>query len=111
MPTPISCSALEFVNFCLLRFNELGAVDRKWLVQNFAQFLRQNNGDGASVSSVNRDGKRAGITVGAVDGAVGFPHAIGVAGGMIGVTHEKNFCPKTLVQSMLGLNQCQIIAG
>jgi hypothetical protein len=34
-----------------------------------------------------------------------------VAGGMIGVTHEKNFCPKTLVQSMLGLNKCQIIAG
>jgi hypothetical protein len=34
-----------------------------------------------------------------------------MAGGMIVVPNEENFCPKILVQRVLGLNNREIIAG
>src|SRR5207253_3538413 len=76
-----------------------------------AQFLSQNDGNGARVLSVNRDRKRTGVPVVAVNGAVGFPNAVSMAGGMIVVSDEKDFCPEILVERVLGLNNRQIIAG
>jgi len=61
--------------------------------------------------SVNRDRKRTGVPVVAVNGAVGFPNAVSMSGGMIVVTDEENFRPEILVERVLGLNNGQIIAG
>src|SRR2546430_3455368 len=42
--------------------------------------------------------KGTGVAVITVDRAVSFPNAISMAGGMIGVTDEKNFCPEPFVE-------------
>src|SRR5205823_10147700 len=104
-------AGLEFVELGVLRFDELRAVDGKRLVHDFSQFLSQNDGNGARVTRVNRNLKRAGVPIVAVNGAFGFPNAVSMAGGMIVVTDEKNFCPEILVERMLSLNDRQIIAG
>src|SRR5205807_718165 len=57
VPARLSCLRLKFVELGALRFNELCLVDRKWLVQHLAQFLSQNDGDGAGVLRVNGDRK------------------------------------------------------
>ena len=104
-------SGLEFVDRGVLRFDELGAIDGKGLVHDLAQFLSQYDGNGSRIAGVNRNRKRTGVTIIAVNGAVRFPNAVGMAGGMIVVTNEENFCPEICVQSVLGLNHREVIAG
>jgi len=95
----------------VLRFDELRAVDGKRLVHDLAQFLSEYDGNGSRIARVNRNRKRTGVTIISVNGAFGFPNAISMAGRMIVVTDEENFCPKIRVQSVLGLNHRQVIAS
>ena len=95
----------------MLRFDKFCLVYRERLVQNFAELLRENNGDRASIAGVDRNRKRAGIAIVAVDRSVGFPNSIGVAGWVIVVANEKNFRPKIFIEAVLRFDGGQIIAS
>ena len=60
---------------------------------------------------VNRNRKRASVTVVTVNRSIGFPNAVGMTRWVIVIANEKNFCPKIFVQTMLGFNCGQIVAG
>src|SRR4029077_19333841 len=75
------------------------------------KFLGQNNRDRLCVPGVNRNRESAGVAVVSVNRAVCFPNAIGMTGGMVGITDQKNFRPKVLLQVVLGFDRRQIVAG
>src|SRR6185312_6749996 len=58
------------------------------------------------------DGNRkpAGISIISINGAVGFPYAIGMPGGVTGISNEENSCPKVLLQLVLSFDGRQVIA-
>ncbi len=95
----------------MLRFDKFRLVNRKRVIENFAELLGKNDGDGASVARVDGNGKRAGIAIVAIDRSIGFPHAISMAGWMIVVANEKNFRPKIFVQTVLRFDRGQIITS
>lgn len=101
---------LEPGKFSALRLDKFRAVDRERLVENLAQLLREDDSNGAGVLCVNWNRKCARIAIVPVDRAFRFPHAVSVTRGMVVVTHKKDFRPKILVQSVLGLDRGQIIA-
>src|SRR6266536_1190908 len=107
----LSRSPSEFVEVSVLRFDKFRLVYRERLVEDFAELLCQNDGNGASVARVNGNRKRAGIAIVAIDRSIGFPYAIGMAGWMIVVANEKNFRPKILIQTVLRFDRGQIITS
>ena len=107
----LSFPRLEFVNLRLVRFDEFRFVYAEIFVQHFAQFLRENDRDGASVLRVDRNLKRTGVAIVTVNCAVSFPNAVSVTRGMIVVADEKNFGPEVFVEGVLGFDGGQIIAG
>ncbi len=95
----------------LFELDEVGTVNGEMLVQDFAEFLGQNNRDGASVARVDRDREGAGVAIVAVNGAVGLPDTIGVPGGVAVVANEENSCPEVRFQTVLGFDRSEIITG
>src|SRR5438445_2912889 len=73
--------------------------------------MSQNNRNRFCVTSVNRNRETAGIPIVSIDRAVRFPNAIGVTGGMVDITDQKNFRPKVFLQGVLGFDRRQIVAG
>jgi hypothetical protein len=102
---------LEFGEVGVFRLDELRAVDRQRLIQNSPKLLSKDNGNGACIVRVNRNGKRACIAIVAVDRSLRLPNAVSVSGPMTIITNQQNFRPKILVQSVLGFDRGQIIAG
>ena len=95
----------------MLLFDKIRLVHGKRVVENFAELLCKNNGNGASVARVDGNGKCAGIAIVAIDRSIGFPHAISMAGWMIVVANEKNFRPKIFVETVLRFDRGQIITS
>ena len=95
----------------MLRFDEFRALDGERFVKHFAELLRENDGNGSSIASVNRNRKRPGIAIIPVDRAVGFPNAVSMASRVRVVANEKNSCPKIFIERVLGFNGGEIIAG
>lgn len=95
----------------MLRFDKFCLVHGKGLIQDFAELLRENNGNRASVAGVDWNRKRAGIAIVAVDRSIGFPNAIRVAGWVIVVANEKNFRPEIFIEAVLRFDDGQIIAS
>ena len=102
---------LVFEDLRVRRFDEFGAIHRKRLVQDLRKVLRKNDGDGLRVTCINGDRKRSGVAIIPVDRPIGLPNAISMAGGVIGVTNEKNFRPEIFLQAVLGFDGGKIIAG
>lgn len=107
----MGCWPLKSGELDVLRFHELGPINRKVFVKHFPEFLGQDDGNGARVTSVNRNWKRPGVAIVAVNGAVGFPNAVGVTSGVIVVSNEKNFGPKVSVERVLGFHGGEVVAG
>ena len=95
----------------MLLFDKTSLIYGKRMVENFAELLRENDGNGASVAGVDGNGECAGIAIVAIDCSIGFPHAISMAGWMIVVSNEKNFRPKIFVQTVLRFDRRQIITS
>jgi hypothetical protein len=107
----LSCSALEPVDVGVLRFDEFGAIHRKGLVKNFAELLGKNDRNCSRITRVNGNGKGTGIAIVTVNGAIGFPNAVSVTGGMIVVTNEENLGPEVLIERVLGFDRGEVVAG
>ena len=110
-PVALSCSALKSGQLSLLRLDELGPLDRKIFVKHFSQLLSQDDSNGARVTGINRNRERTGVAIITVNGSVGFPDAISVAGGVVVVSDQENFRPKIGVECVLSFERSQVIAG
>src|SRR5437868_14366803 len=75
------------------------------------QLLGQHDSDRSCVASINRDRERAGISIRTVDGAFGFPNAIGVSGRMIVVADKENLRPEVVLQAVLRFDRSEVIAS
>lgn len=80
-------------------------------MQYLRQFLGQNDGDRARIACVNGNGKRPRVSVVAVDVALSFPNAVGVAGRMILKSNEQDLGPEILIEGVLCFDDRQIIAS
>ena len=95
----------------MLLFDKIRLVYRQRVVEDFAELLCENDGNGASVARVDGNGKCTGIAIIAIDRSIGFPDAISVAGWVIVVANEKNFRPKIFIQTVLRFDRGQIITS
>src|ERR1700682_2050694 len=94
-----------------MRLDEVSLPDRKRLGHNPGEFLGQNDRNGARIACINRDRKRTGVAVVTVNGPIGFPHTISMAGWVVIIANKENFRPKTAFQTVLCFDYSQIIAS
>ena len=80
-------------------------------MQKFSELLGEDDRDRPRISGINWNGKRAGIAIVAVNVALRFPNAVGVAGWMVIKFHQEYFRPEISFELMLGLYDREIVAG
>jgi len=109
--TKPSRGVLEFVELGLRWLDEFGLRDEELFLERLRQSIGQHGRNHFRLAGVNRDRKGAGVAIVAINRAVGFPDAIGVAGGVVFVAHEQDLGPEVLVEAVLGSDHGEIIAG